>query len=368
MNPSRPGTVAPMPLRDVVREIVLPLRDGAPLMLMGLASVAMTAGLALLRSPMLLISGVILLVFMTSAFMKYATRVLAARAAGLDVPAADLTVFDYFGDVWALYPWLAWVLVTAAGLWVGRVLGDAAVVVFALAVGAFVPAAVAAAAVTRRFTSQFRVPGLLRVMRLLGRDYAMLLVAWLTLAALTAWLRGFAPTVVAVFAGCFQTLASFNLTGAVLFRHREALDLPVRRESRVVREANAEAARRTRDRGTVLNHAYGLISRGNAVGGLQHIRTYLEREEEGADGWEWFLSAMRGWDPPTARLGLARDYLGALRHLDDGGRAVALLEECVAELPSFRPHAADREFVVGALLAHDRAALAAEMKRSAPRG
>lgn len=348
-----------MPLPEMLRELMLPLTDAASLMLLVLASIVMTGGLALLQSPVLFFIGLILLVFITSAFMKYSTRLLAARAAGLAIPAADMSVFDYFRDTWALYPWLAYVLITVAGVAVWRTFGDAAGLLFVLCVGPLVPAALAAAAVTRRFLSQFNVPGLVRIARLIGRDYAHLLAAWVALSVLSAWLREVAPAPVAVLAGCIQTLAVFNLTGAVLFRHREALDLPVRREPRDVRIAEAEAASIGRARRSALDHAYGLISRGNTVGGLQHVRTYLDGEDNGEAAWEWFLAAVRDWDSPTAWLSLARDYLGELRRRDERGRAVALLTECLAECPAFRPRAADADFAVRVLIEHDRRELAA---------
>lgn len=350
-----------MPLGEVLREIALPLTDAAPLMLMVLASVMTTFGLALSRSPVLFVIGIIVLVFITSAFMKYSTRVLAARATGFDVPAADLSVFDYFRDVWGLYPWLGHVLVTAVGLALWTRFGNLAGAAYLLLVAPLVPAAVAAAAVTRRFLSLFNVPGLLRIARLMGRDYLVLLVAWVALGLLAAWLRSRAPALVAVFAGCFQTLAAFNLTGAMLFRHRRELDLPVRRETREVRDAEVEDKSLERLRRGVLDHAYGLISRGNVAGGVQHVRGYLQREEAGTAGWEWFLSEMRGWEPASARLSIARDYLGELRRHDDRGRAAAIVSECVASMPSFRPHAADAAFAAEALRECGREALAAEI-------
>ena len=48
-------------------------------------------------------------------------------------------------------------------------------------------------------------------------------------------------------------------------------------------------------RTAILNHAYGLMSRGNRDGGLQHIQTWLANDEEA--GWSWFFE---GQDRQTA--------------------------------------------------------------------
>ena len=86
-------------------------------------------------------------------------------------------------------------------------------------------------------------------------------------------------------------------------------------------ELEAERARLENVQRSVLNHAYGFISRGNRAGGIRHIQRYLETEASDTTAGIWFFNAMTEWEHPDAALAFGRELIGQL--LRDGFHAEA---------------------------------------------
>jgi len=87
----------------------------------------------------------------------------------------------------------------------------------------------------------------------------------------------------------------------------------------------------------VLDRAYGFVSRGNRIGGLKHIRDWMEEDPEPAYGWQWFFKQMLRWENKDPALVFGQQYLGWLLRNGDYVAAVKVMLRCRMENESFRP-------------------------------
>jgi hypothetical protein len=97
------------------------------------------------------------------------------------------------------------------------------------------------------------------------------------------------------------------------------------------------------ERAAVLNHAYGLVSRGNRAGGLGHVRDWIDRDPDPDAAWRWFFEQMLRWEVTDAALQFGQQYLGLLLRSGDQVAAVKLIARCRLENEAFRPLPDDRE-------------------------
>ncbi len=334
-----------MPIRDFVRRTGGVAFDPAVVLFCGFIAFPITFGLALTKSVLFLVPGLLFLIFGTSAVMKYATVVSRSLALGNPVPGAENAIFDYLGSGWAFAPWLALLMLNGIGLAVWQFLGNGALVVFLILTLPLVPAAIAVISVNRSPLSMFRVASLLRVVRVLGSDYIKILFGWLLIALLGVWLRSngaVAMSYLAVFVGCLQVMYLFSSTGVVLFHHHRALEIPIERDTREVRTAERETAAQMKLRGAALDQSYVFFSRGNSIGGLHRLKQYFAEHAADEAAWSWFIGEMREWENPQAALMLSRNYLSRLLQRDDKSEAFGLLVACIDADSSFAPHPQDR--------------------------
>lgn len=98
----------------------------------------------------------------------------------------------------------------------------------------------------------------------------------------------------------------------------------------------------------IINHAYGLVSRGNRAAGLQHIYGALQDDPAAATAWPWFLEQMFAWENTDAALVFAQQYLNQLLHYEKNVAAVKLMLRCRLIDESFRPLAEDKTLAVEA--------------------
>lgn len=344
-------------------EVVL---DASILLFAAFIAFLTTFGLGLLNNPVLFFIGIIVLVFATSALLKYATIVARSLALGLLVPSAEGPIFDYFREAWAFKPWIAFVgynaVIVAAWMYGSEQL---AFVLLALTLP-LLPAAVGAIAVNASLLSMFNLMGLLRLIWITGSDYLKILAIWGATAGLAYWLRGaangFSLSYLAVFAGVMQVMTLFAASGIVLFHHNKALAIPIMRESRENRDAARTGAALEAERRTALDQAYVFFSRGNSVGGLQRIKSYLETHDD--DAWEWFVMQMQSWDRPEPVLQLLQHYIGVLLRRDDQRAATRWLLWCLRADRRFMPLAPDRAQARALLEGYSEADLAAGWSQS----
>jgi putative membrane protein insertion efficiency factor len=102
------------------------------------------------------------------------------------------------------------------------------------------------------------------------------------------------------------------------------------------------------NRVTVLNHAYGFISRGNRVGGLNHIYLCIADDPNPDTAWAWFFKQMLSWEVEDAVLKFGQQYLKRMLYRDEYVPAVKHMLRCRMISETFRPLPEDRS---GALAA-----------------
>ena len=144
----------------------------------------------------------------------------------------------------------------------------------------------------------------------------------------------------------------FTLTGGVV-ANSDAVKLaadPVPEEA----DPNDEALKLDRERAGVLNHAYGLLSRGNRDGGLRHIDAFLQKSGAILADAEWFFENMLLWEQRDPALFFAQRYLTLLLDRDETVKALKVLHRCGLENPRFRPATADRARLKELIDAHGR--------------
>lgn len=340
-------SVAAMTNREFLSRLADCLLDTAMVFCTGLLAILLTWALGLINSHFLMMIGFFVAVFATSALLKYATVVTRSLALGQAVPVPDSAIFDYFRNAWAFAPWFGLLAVNVLGVFLWQTLGDAVAVIFVLILAPLAPAGIAVAALTRRFWVMFQVPGLIRIVRVLGRDYLRILAMWLVLALFGAVLRslgGFAFSFLTVWVGCLTLMAVFVATGIALFHHHEALGIPVERKSREDRQQHAENAALLRQRRQVLDQAYGYFSRDNRIAGLQRLKHYFDDNPDDDAGWDWFINEMFQWEDKTPALALARNRFAHLAERDDRDAAQVLLLQCRRIDADFDVHPHNRPY------------------------
>jgi putative membrane protein insertion efficiency factor len=103
-----------------------------------------------------------------------------------------------------------------------------------------------------------------------------------------------------------------------------------------------------KNRKTVLNHAYGFISRGNRAGGLNHIYLCIVDDPNPDTAWDWFFQQTLRWEVKDAVTEYGQQYLKRLLYRDEAVKAVKLMLRCRLVNEAFRPLPEDREQALAA--------------------
>ncbi|MEM8547703.1 MAG: hypothetical protein AAGF46_06020 [Pseudomonadota bacterium] len=344
--------------QSVLRETARVVFDPAIVFFCGIIALPLTVGLNLLGTILLIVPALLLILFSTSALMKYSALVARSIAMGHPVPSAESAVFDYFRMPWAFAPWLATVLVVAVGFTLQLAVDARLAALFTLIMVPLWPVAMGIVSVNARPLTIFAVPALIRVLRIVGLDYLKVLGVWLAFGAALA----FAPVALLVFPGLvsvfmitLQTLALFAAMGLVLFRHRHALGLWVERESVEERMALREHKQLELQRRTALDQAYQFFSRGNSHSGQQRMASYFSEFPDDKGAWPWFLDEMMRWEATRPASLLGQNYFRHLLAAGDTEQAKAVLQRCLLHDGEFVPHPDDRararELLAGSALA-----------------
>ena len=297
--------------------------------------------------------GLWLAVVLVPAIVRFLLSVAEARIYRVRIEPPGIEKFNWIGSAWSLMAilWMlvaAWVLTTSAPRF-----GVAVTVCIAAALLVVLPAALGMLALTRSPLASINPVALFTLIQVCGLRYGLLLVvigSLVVLCYVAGHLGG--PELVIEFAVVYIVFLLFTFTGAVV-AESDAAQLttnPVPEDP----EPERLQAHLDRDRKSVLNHAYGLISRGNRDGGMLHLQSYIEHSTAPADQYAWFFAQMLRWEDHDPALFLAQRYFTLL--LDRGAEVAALklLARCLLENPRFRPAAADRERAMGLVTAHGR--------------
>lgn len=325
MRTLRPIVVKPA---EFFGELLRPVSDtGALFAMLGffvLAKLVLAAG----------VFGIWLLVVTLPALSRYLVLLLEARAMGREAPTPGIELFNWIESPWSLSP-LILAFLAAWGEWLlaSRVSFEAAALT-GVALLAVAPAMFGVLAITHSPIEALDPRAWLMFIRSAGPSYVLPLAASVSISFLVAKLvREGVPAVIGELASLYALFLFFSLTGAVA----AAGQLP---DAFVItpRWGHGSAT----DRRTALNHAYGLVSRGNLDGGLVHLADFLASSDCPAEDYRWFFGQMLGWDRCDAALFLAQGYLAHLLDAGEETAAIKLVLRCLALSPDFRPAERDR--------------------------
>jgi len=320
-----------MKAAELFRELLWPASNAATLLaLLGffvLIKLAIAAGLL----------GIWLLVVTIPALSRYLLYLVEARSAGDEAPTPGIELFSLVGGWWGLLPvplaglfaWLDWQLASR-----GQV--EAAVAATAVLLMT-APAITGVLAFTRSAIDALNPLLWVQFVRSAGWTYLRAPAGTLLAAILAELLtRSALPPFIGQLGWLYTVFLFFSLTGGIAAAGRNA---------DVVAVEAPWSEPRPSDRRAVLNHAYGLVSRGNLDGGLRHVAGFLASSEQRAEDYRWFFEQMLGWEHRDAALFLAQDYLACLLAAGDDVSAVKLISRCLMLDPGFRPAASDRDEV-----------------------
>jgi hypothetical protein len=288
-----------------------------------------------------------LLVFVLPALLRYLMVILEARAYAREPGPLDVDLFPWVGRIWTLFPifhLLAFVYVVYLG---GAYFGSGAALVIALLYTAILPASLITLAMTHSALASLNPVTLLELIRRRGVAY---LIGPVFVVAST-WLAvrvnvQFNVDMLTELVSLYFVFAAFALFGglarALNLQHEVGIPLPA-----ALGDAD-EDDRHLLYRTAVLNHAYGIISRGDRDKGLQHIYETLAADSYDEAGWSWFLENMLQWENPAAALAFAQRYLHELLRNGETVKAVKLMLRCRLVNPAFRPLPEDLEAAAAA--------------------
>ena len=165
-----------------------------------------------------------------------------------------------------------------------------------------------------------------------------LLVWWLNTSPLPEWM--------VELISLYLVFAFYTLIGAIVRPHHLHDEVGIYKP---VERSEAEMNSCLQNlRTDVLNHAYGFISRGNRVGGLKHIRDWIEEDPDPVLGWQWFFDQMMRWEIKDPALVFGQQYLGWLLRNGDHVAAVKVMLRCRMENEAFQPLAEDKPLALEA--------------------
>lgn len=310
--------------KEYLLELAFPARS--PTTILAMILFAFLLGLIGLAG----ILGVWLAFAVLPAMALFLIRVAEARAEDRDVDPPSIESYTPVGNLWALFPALPLIAVAAGARWVRVEYGQPELVTFGILVALIFPAIIGVLMITHSPTQAMNPTALYRFATETGRDY---LYAAATFAAM--FLISVLGVVIPVIGIFYLIFAFFAVVGAIA-RGGELVD-DVYLPDPVEPEVDDQLARLERQRVTILNHAYGLASRGNRQGALAHIVTWLGRDPDPADGWSWFFEQMLNWEDTLHALYYAQHYVAWLLARGEKVRATKLILRARTYNARFRP-------------------------------
>ena len=270
------------------------------------------------------------------AWLGYLLKLIESRALGRSPPVAELDLFLPGGSGRQLFPLVPLALLLGAGALLGSASPAlAAAVVGALAV-AWLPGHFMLLALTNSPLASVNPLALWRLYRRLWPG-----VLWLpaALAVAVATLAADLPFALDAALAVLWGLALASLAGELLASLDVAAETDI--APPVAARPGTEETRTLAARTRVLNHAYGLISRGNRDGGFRHIEHYLATDPDPGAADLWFFAELWHGELGEAPLFYAQGLLRRLLAAGEDTAAMKVTLRCLAANARFRPHAED---------------------------
>lgn len=326
---------------ELAREIALPITAPAVffalLMFFGFLQIALlgrTFGLVIA-----LVLAAQLAVFVLPAMLRTLMQLLEARSMGREPQPPAVELFSWVGSLWTLLP----VVHLALAIYVYYSAGNPhgfAVYTVAIAYALLLPASLILLAVTHSVVTSVNPLSIWLLLRRCGSSYLVGPMFAIGAVAAVIWVqREIGNDMLTEFVGLYLLFAAFAVFGGMVrpLQLQQELDVP---EAMQLRDEEFTEQQRL-VRGAALNHAYGLISRGNREGGLQHLLAELDDDPDGASGWYWYFDHMLRWHDNNAGLAFAQHYVHHLLRHGDYVLAVKVMLRCQLVNPAFKPLAED---------------------------
>jgi hypothetical protein len=203
-----------------------------------------------------------------------------------------------------------------------------------LVVGTF-PASVAVMAMTRNSAAALNPASIGAVIKVLGRDYLLLLgwcAAIVVLAALVSALLGGGGTgMVDEIIGVWGFLALFALVGSAIRAHRADFDYADVDE---IRAQHADEDRKRVWRSAV-DRAYASIRSGFVDQGYTTLKQLIASEHDSLEVYHWVFNRMLDWQEQKFALDLARRFVVRLVEEKREQAALDLIQQCRRLSPAF---------------------------------
>jgi len=343
-----------MNITEYFRELAFPARSlGTVISLITfylLGSLVSAAGLI----------GIWLAVLVVPAMFRYLIMLAQARARGIEAAPPGIEYFSPVGNWWTLFPAVPAIVVAFGWELAAGSYGQGAGLLVGLLAAAVVPAMMAVLVITQSPAQALNPLALITLARECGAGYwfaPATLVLVFAVPMILDWLPDWLQSLVEL----YLIFAFYAVTGSIM-RHRNLID-EVYIDDPLEPEVDQQLSDLDQQRTSILNHAYGFVSRGNREGGLGHIYTWLQEDPDPEQAWSWFFEQMMKWEQGQSALFFAQRYLSHLLAIDEPVRAVKLLLRCQLADETFRPFREDFPAAIDAALRCDNTALADALKR-----
>ncbi len=283
--------------------------------------------------------GIWLATMVVPALFRYLVLLAQARARGVEADPPGIEYFSLIGNGWTLFPivpaaFFVWSYVFVVGNY-----GAGAAGLFSLLAVAIVPAMMCVLVITQAPLQSLNPTALTTLIRETWPSYGWAPLTLLGLPFFVLALDNALPGWLHSLAILYLVFAFYAVTGAVI-RDKKLVE-EVYIEDPVEPDIEKQIVDLQNERVLNLNHAYGLISRGNREGGLGHIYKWLQNDPDPDMAWEWFYVRMLQWEQTRHALFYAQQYLSRLLERDDPIKACKLILRCRMEDETFRPRAED---------------------------
>ncbi|MDH3719703.1 MAG: hypothetical protein OES79_16400 [Planctomycetota bacterium] len=323
-----------MKASDILNEIAYPLTHAAVLMTMALLYVLLS--LAFYGGVL----GLFLMFLVLPAVFRYLMVLLQWRARGLEAPTLDVDHLNFLGNAWSIFPAF---LIAAIGYGMYAIstsFGPTAAYVVCVVVTAVLPASLGVLAISQSPLESMNPVSIGAVIQRCGGSYWIAPTFAIVVSVAVVWLHRVIPyPLVRGFITFYLLFAQFALIGAIMRSGdlmKEA-DIPDAVEPDAKDVENALIKERT----SVLNHAYGFITRDNRAGGFKHIENWLQRDPDPESAWSWFFDQMMRWEIKHPALLFGQSYLSQLLKNGEQLAAVKVMMRCRHENADFAPLADD---------------------------
>ena len=304
--------------------------------------------------------GIWLAVAVVPAFLRYLTMIAEARAEGRDAAPPGIEYFTLVGNVWTLFPVIpAFVVGSLVGA-AEQAWGGVPATLLAALLVLPLPALIAVLVITHSPLQSVDPRAVYRFIKRCGSSYWYAPAAALLYVIVPGLVASLPPLALNVI-DVYLAVAFFAVTGAVTRGSNLFTDVELPEAAGVDEEKLRRGLARKRTQ--VQNHAYGLVSRGNLDGGLEHIYGWLADDPDPDEAWRWYFEQMLRWEDPYPGLLLAQQYLGRLLETGDRVGAVKLMLRCRLADESFRPLSADLPRAIAAAEACGNPELAGALSR-----